>query len=210
MADEGGISHICYLLQQVAAVGEGMSNGEEENGGLDNASRLSKGLVEELYSIFTRHPKNSTLQGRVKEWAGSYASGSKEHGQLDGMLWEECAKNRLSLQAVVGGLRLEMETNAQSGVKCAGIYVGMLAAPECPLYSIFCPLTFQTFLRCIRNSCRQPGSPDERGSSVDKLSGPSKRSKTTKVKKAALKSKQLHTSSDTPKSASQEFVGGHH
>jgi hypothetical protein len=218
--DEDEIKRICSLLQRVAEEGEtsAVANRRLETGiASSSSSGLSEALVLELYSIFGNPPvasssrierQSSGVQGF--EFSSSRKSGSRRGGNgrsigssegafLDGSLWEELAENRVSLHAIVRGLMTGMDAGGLLGIKAAGVYVGMLSAPDCPLYSLFCPVAFNSLLRCVRASCKQSKSHgNNRDVASEKRNGSAERNRkgTRKGKKVTSKERQQQPLAD--------------
>ncbi|CAM6033215.1 unnamed protein product [Sphagnum compactum] len=182
--DEDEIKRICSLLQRVAEEGEtsAVANRRLETGiasSSSSSSGLSEALVLELYSIFGNPP---------------VASSSGTARQSSGVQGFEFSSSRKS-----GRGRL--------GIKAAGVYVGMLSAPDCPLYSLFCPVAFNSLLRCVRASCKQTKSHgNNRDVASEKRNGSAERNRkgTRKGKKVTSKERQQQPLADDSSVEGQE------
>lgn len=141
MEDEEALERACAAIEAASKEAEEI---QDEFGG----HLLSDGIVQELNQIF-----------------GS--SNSHECG-VDPRLWEEAAAKGVPLGLVGQGLAGVMEKGGGRALMAADVFLGVLLAPGCPIYSFFSPLAFLALTRCLRNSCRRSGEGAENRSSAER------------------------------------------
>eukprot|EP01018_Ginkgo_biloba_P014838 Gb_33189 [translate_table: standard] len=133
--DEETLERVCRAIESAGK--------EAEEAQEDFGYALSNDIVFELHQVF-----------------GSYQEGGAPNANgfdVDAQLWEEVAAKRVPLGLVGQGLAGVMEKGGCQGFMAGDVFLGMLLAPGCPLYSLFSPLAFLALIRCIRNSCRRFG-----------------------------------------------------
>lgn len=133
MQEELFLHRVCSLVETAVAECEEETTSKDAASSC-NGSALSGGVVSELYDAFT----------------DGHSSVAKD---LDSKFWNELVERGVCLSRLVGVLRSTMVKGGKHGVKGAGIYLGLLLVDDCPLYSVFNPLSFQVLVQCIRG-CR--------------------------------------------------------
>ncbi|XP_024534743.1 condensin-2 complex subunit D3 [Selaginella moellendorffii] len=123
---------------------------------------------------------NSNGSGRAclsAEAVQSLAAVFGDRGSSHESLWEELSARQVPLGALVDRFVGTMETPGRIGVEAAFVYLGLLLTPDCPLYSVFSSLAFQVLLRCLHNSFKPSGAPEESGSGRKKIQKKGKRAR---------------------------------
>jgi hypothetical protein len=141
MEDEEALERACAAIESASREAEEI---QDEFGG----HLLSNGIVQELHQIF--------------------GSSNSNGGGVDPRLWEEAAAKGVPLGLVGQGLAGVMEKGGAKGLTAADVFLGILLAPGCPIYSFFSPLAFLALTRCLRNSCRKSGEGVESRASAER------------------------------------------
>lgn len=115
--------------------------------------------LAELHDVFgsIHSPPRSSSSSILQRSVGSLESNAE--------MWEELARRGVSLGSVVRGLMGAMEKGGKLGLVAADVYLGLMLAPGCPLYSLFSQVAFNSLLRCVRNACKPVVVPEQEGSS---------------------------------------------
>ncbi|OAE23585.1 hypothetical protein AXG93_4316s1160 [Marchantia polymorpha subsp. ruderalis] len=82
-----------------------------------------------------------------------FQSSGSRNSELSG-LWDDLAEKKVSLGAIVEILSGTMQKGGIAGVRAVEVYLSLLMAPDCPVYSLFSQMAFDALARCLRNCCK--------------------------------------------------------
>ncbi|CAI5464179.1 unnamed protein product [Closterium sp. Yama58-4] len=78
---------------------------------------------------------------------------SYTHDEQEQEIWESLAATGVSTSSVVESLRITMESSQKPPVvrlTAAAVFLNLFLLPNCPVYSVFNPLTFSTMVQALR------------------------------------------------------------
>ncbi|MCO5568222.1 hypothetical protein L7F22_021918 [Adiantum nelumboides] len=163
--DETSLSRAFSVL---ALAARSRSNGGDESFGAEASTLPEKTLIE-LHDVFGTIGKSRGNQ-RFKDnmWYPACSNAGSQSFQdsvvSNAEMWEELARQGISLVSVIQGLVVAMDTGGMLGLFSADVYLGLMLAPGCPLYSLFSQVAFNSLLRCIRHACKPAATPEQEGS----------------------------------------------
>ncbi|KAI5075423.1 hypothetical protein GOP47_0009499 [Adiantum capillus-veneris] len=141
------------------------------------ASSLPEETLIELHDVFGAIGKSQCASQRLKDntWNPGCSNAGFQTSVVSGAeMWEELARQDISLASVIQGLIGSMETGGKLGILSADVYLGFMLAPGCPLYSLFSQVAFNSLLRCMRHACKASATPEQDGSASGAGTGKTK------------------------------------